>query len=160
MPWWQPLKGVLSRTTPEWYVQNLAMVGVSQVDNTPETAVCLWNNSSTGAYFYVYALLLAMTNSNDTYIGQFVGTPPGTLQGAASPVIGNQANPPGQIYVGVVAQPSVIRVVPFLIDMQSFTTYYWSSPFPLIVIPPNMGFALAGTGGTDVWNMTFWYVWK
>jgi hypothetical protein len=161
MAFWHPLKGVLSHSTPDWYVDRLAYCGTLVNGSNPEKWMTFWNDSKPGVNFYVYKIVLSDLTNFDDY--QFIPTQQlvGSFRVGAFPVLLSGSTPPGKMYFGNFATiPSQTNSIGFQVSCGSQAPAILDASFPLFVIPPNSGIAIAGTAATDQFATTFWYVWK
>jgi hypothetical protein len=161
MAWWQPLKGLLSRPTPDWYVDRLAYVGSSAVNiGAHFNSFTLWNNSNPPAYFYVYGLFLGMAQGSDMVFGLPRGDQPSSTPNTPTPVIANQGSPPGLLYQESLANTPHLDNAPIQIWCAQGILAVLYGQLPLTVIPPNNGFQVIPNGQQAGMSCTFYYVWK
>jgi len=162
MSFWQGLKGVLTRPTADWYADKLAFIGLNVNGDANHSYGFLWNDSQPAVNFFVYKLTISSANQNDLYQGFPISTKSGTQQQHAYPVMLNAGTPPGHTYTVGGLSPNVANDCPMLIAEQlQLDPIILDAAFPMVIIPPNMGFAISPSGGGGInWFASFWYVWK
>jgi hypothetical protein len=164
MAWWQALKGVLTRSTPDWYVDRMA-VAYGQGSNLASKGGCLlWNNSSPPVNFYIYAMILTTNIDKQPFEIQVVkSTLGGVLFGTPFPVYSNGATPPGQVYAFDGAPTNTGQGIAVALGAMGPQAFSLGWNFPLFVIPPNTALSVwvndPGPATVDFFA-NWWFLWK
>lgn len=164
MAWWQSLKGVLTRPTPDWYVDRMA-TAYGQGSNLGSKGGCLlWNNSKPPVNFYVYAMVLTSDIDKQPFEIQFVNSTLGGVQfGNAMPVYYNGATPPGVVYAFDGAVTNTGQGIAIALGEVAGQAFNLGWGFPLFVIPPNIGLSVwvndPGAASVDFFA-NWWFLWK
>jgi hypothetical protein len=162
MAFWQALKGVLTHSTPDWFIDKLAFISVNCNGDPNHSWVYLWNDSTPPVSFFIYKLTISSANTNDLWQGFPQGTNPGTVQQHAYPVNLASATPPGHTYTVGGSSPNVGFDCPLQVAQSlQLDPIVLDAHFPLFIVAPNSGFAISPSGGGGInFFVTFWYVYK
>jgi hypothetical protein len=161
MAFWSGLKGVLTHSTPDWYVQSLAFTN-GQCSGDPGGNACgviLWNASQPAVTFYIYKFVIWSPNIPNQIYCYPVGSKAGTVYNTGYPVVAQQGTPPGTVYTWKGAGTSDYQHVPMTIELDQNSTEIDDANFPLIGIPPNSGFNWDSFSNSG-FGINIWYLWR
>ena len=154
-------KGVLTRALPDWSIYNLAVVnGYLEVVQPPGAYFELYNDSTIGEYFYIYAFFGFDADGDVDPIYVYQGHYLSTVLKTARPVKADGPQPPGTLYGEKFTNPFSINDAWMLLDNE-FGAAGLPTSFPLLIIPPGYSLAFttaSGFGGGNILEFTAFYV--
>jgi hypothetical protein len=159
--------GVLTRTAPDWFDDNLGVGGARLPFPQPSggnyIAISLFNNDSQGRAFKVYGIYTSQF-SGEGWGFWYATAPLGTLQSQPQAIRPDRGAPSGLIYLETSLGNNNNTPNPFLpaqlftaIGVSGFDSATYFSPFPMFIIPK--GYCLIGTNIEETFNggCFFWY---
>jgi len=158
---WQALKGVLTRPAPEWYLPNFAFAGGTASGGASQSTLILWNNSSPGVNFYVYREEISGQSAHFGIAEGPIAQTLGSVNSTPGAVFLGSGSPPGQVYQSTGTNPDSLILAGNLggyLPVDGMLNR--AADYPLIVIPPNMGWVVTRNDVGNGLAVNWWFLWK